>query len=95
MTVKISIKKQKRKNKYLHLRRNDKYFIKKTEIAAKLIYQKLINRGYDIWPIEKSPYSESRYIYLKKLDHPTKKYIKIRISCHSLDNDNSDIQIYV
>lgn len=85
----------KRKNQHWRLRKNPRYFHKRVEIALSIIVPKLLERGFEMWPIKRSPYSESAYICLKKLDHPMKNYIEIRVSCHSIAKNNSDICIYV
>lgn len=81
--------------KYLQLRCTGTYKRKRVELALPTIISKLEGRGYELYPVEKSPISETTYIYIKKPDHPFKNYIKIRVSCHALKKNNADINIYV
>lgn len=88
-------RKELKRDYFWHLIQHERYRYKRVEMAMPLIMDKLLLRGYKNLEIEKSPFSETVYIYIKKLDQPFKNYIKIRVSCHGLLKNNADVNIYV
>lgn len=59
--------------KYFQFRCTDMYRRKRIELALPTIISKLTERGYRGLEVEKSPRSETAYIYIKKPNHPLQK----------------------